>query len=203
MLVAKVFSFSLAFALAIGAQPSLREWANAEEYDLGSQALAEPDPKQRITFLRDWAARYPKSNFERERLISFALAFQQTGDPKESLQRAKEALALNPDDSGILLLIAALGPTLPAALDSEVATVAACANKLLSINLSHKPKTVTPAQAEPVNRSTSFMDPETQRVVDFIRRMRVARGSVVEKDPELIKRQLAEAALEWAKTAKP
>ncbi len=203
MLVSKVFSIALAFALAIGAQPSPREWANAEEYDLGSQALAEPEAKQRITLLRDWAARYPKSNFERERLISFALAFQQTGDPRESLQRATEALALNANDPSTLLLIAALGPTLPAASDSEVATVAACANKLLSINLSHKPKTVTAAQAEPLNHSTSFIDPETQRVLDFIRRIRVARGPVVEKDPELIKRQLAEAALEWVKTAKP
>ena len=203
MLVAKVFSISLVFALAISAQPSLREWANAEEYDLGSQALAEPDPKQRITLLRDWVARYPKSNFERERLISLALAFQQTGDPRESLKRATEALALNANDPSVLLLIAALGPTLPAASESEVATVAACAIKLLSISLSHQPETVTAAQAEPLNRSTSFMDPETQRVLDFIRRIRVARGPVVEKDPELIKRQLAEAALQWAKTTKP
>jgi hypothetical protein len=202
MAVAKVFSISLAFALAIGAQPPVREWANAEEYDLGSQALAAPDPKQRITLLRDWVARYPKSTFERERLISFAKAFQQTGDPKESLKRATEALALNANDPSILLLIAALGPTLPAASGSEIATVAACAVKLLSISFSRKPEAVTAPQAEPVNGSISFMDPETQRVLDFIRRIRMARGPVVEKDPELI-RKLAEAALQWAKTTKP
>lgn len=83
MAIAKVFSILLTFALAIGAQPSLRSWANAEEYDLGSQALAEPDAKQRIALLRDWLTLYPKSTFERERLISFALSFQHIGDPRE------------------------------------------------------------------------------------------------------------------------
>lgn len=54
MVIAKVFSISLTFALAVGAQPSLRAWANAEAYDLASQAFAEPDSKQRITLLQDW-----------------------------------------------------------------------------------------------------------------------------------------------------
>jgi hypothetical protein len=199
----KVFWIALGLALAIGAQPSRRRWANAEEYDLASQASVEPDPKHRITLLRDWAARYPKSDFERERLISLALAFQQSGDARESLKRATEALALNANDPSVLLFIAALGPTLPGASESEIATVAACAVRLLSISLSPKPEAGTAPQSEPVIGSTSFVDPETERVLAFIRRLRAARGPVVEKDAELIKRQVAEAALQWAKNIKP
>jgi hypothetical protein len=195
----RVCCITLGLALAVGAQPALKQWANAEEYDLGSQALAEPNPDQRIALLRDWIARYPKTEFERERLMSFALVSQQLGNLEESLKRATEALALNANGPSVLLFIAALGPALPAASEAQTSTVADCALKLLSLTLVRKPRTGTEPHSESAGSSASFVDPETQRVLEFIRRLRSERGPLVQADPEVIKRQVAAAALEWAK----
>jgi hypothetical protein len=191
---------ALAFAFTTGAQPALRQFANADEYDVASQAFAETDPNRTIALLRDWVARYPKTEFERERLISFALAFQRLGDLAESLKRATELLALNASDPGALLFIAALGPTFPAASDSQIKTVTDCAVKLLSITLIHKPS-ATGAWSESSSGSASYVDAETQRVLAFIRRLRNDRGPLVRTDLDVVKRQVAETALEWAKNA--
>jgi hypothetical protein len=117
----------------------------------------------------------------------------------ESLTRATEVLALNPDDPSALLFIAALGPALPAASDAQIKIVTACAVKLLSITLVPHPLAATASDAEPASGSASFVDPDTQRVLAWIRQLRSGRPRVVPTDPEVVKRQVAAAALEWAK----
>ena len=182
---------ALVLVVAVGGQTPLKQWAGADEYNLGSQALAEPGPNQKLTLLEDWVARYPKTDFERERLTSFAMVLQRLGRAAESLSRATEALALNPGDSSLLLLIAALGPMLPNASESQIATVADSARKLSSIRIS-EPAAVVSAQSQ------SGISPETQRVIAFVRRLRYGRDPVAQEDPEVVKRQVAEAALQWA-----
>lgn len=200
MALVKVW-IALVFAVAVGGQPPLKQWAGADEYNLGSQALAEPDLNQKLKLLEDWVARYPKTEFERERLISFVLVLQRLGRTGESLSRATEALALNANDPSVLLLIAALGPTLPSASESQIATVADSALKLLSIRIS-QPAAVVSAQSQSAIGPEPFLDPETQRVIAFVRELRAGRDPAVQRDPEVVKRQVAEAALRWAKNAR-
>jgi hypothetical protein len=111
MAIGKAF-LELIMTMAIGAQPPLRKWRNGEEYNLAAKASAESDPKQRIPLLLEGSARYPPNDFERERLISFALAFEQTGRARESFKRTREALTLNADDPSVFLLTASVEPTL-------------------------------------------------------------------------------------------
>ena len=203
MAYARILWIALGFALAAVAQPPPKRWAGAEEYDLASQAMAERDLNRRIALLQAWAARFPASEFDRERRTSLALSFQQLGDPREALNQATETLVLYANDPSALLLISALGPTLSDASESERATVARCATKLLSIKLSPRANTVPPAQDPSAPVSTSYVDPETQRVLAFIQQLRGARGQAVEKDSDIIKRQIADAALEWAKVNRP
>lgn len=189
----------LAVALTIGAQSPQQRWAGADEYDLATQAFAEADPDRQVTLLQEWATRYPKTDFERDRLISFAIAFKRAGKLSESFTRATELLNLDPNDVGALLLIAALGPTLPSASDDQIATVTACATRLLALKLTPTP---LPAMAtgEQTAGTTALADVETQRVLAFIRQLR--KNAPVRADPEVVKRQVAEAALEWAKNLK-
>lgn len=166
--------------LAIGAQTAPRQWANAQEYDLPSRALPEPDASRQIVLLRDWAARFPRSQFEQLRLVSFALAFQRTGEPNE-------------DDPGVLLLVSALGPALPDPSASEKAVVSAAARKLLSI-----PMNAPPTAAEQTQPPSTSPAPETQRVIAFVRQLRASRNRTAAKHQELLERHVAEAALRWA-----
>jgi hypothetical protein len=203
MTVSRAVCMTLALALAAGAQSPPKQWAGADEYDRASVALEERDPAKRIVLLREWTERYAKTEFERERLISFAMAYQQIGDTRESLKSAVGALRSSADDPSILLFIAALGPMLTAPTDSEVATISASAVKLLSISLRPKPYGAAAPHPQPTADPASLVDPETQRVLAFVRRLRAARASSAEADPEVIKRQIAEAALQWAKSSRP
>ncbi len=198
VLLSKVSLLTLGVALAVGAQSQLKQFAGADEFNLATQIFAEENPDRQIALLEEWIARYPKTDFERERLISFALAFQRLGKLSKSLTRVREALKLDPNDPRTLLFIAALGPTLPAASDNQIATVTACATKLVSARLVLTPP-VAATSAEPTAGPASLADPETQRVLAFIRQL---KASTVRMDPEVVRRQVAEAGLEWAKNLK-
>jgi hypothetical protein len=195
-----VLLLALTMALAVGAQSPQKRWASADEYNLATRIFADADPDHQIVLLREWVARYPKTDFERERLISFALAFQRAGKLSESFTCATELLNLDPNDPGALLLVVTLGPTLPSVSDHQIAMVTASAIKLLSINLVPSPLPANASSPEPTASSSSFIDPETQRVLAFVRQLRKARE--VRVHPEDVKRQVAEAALEWAKNLK-
>ncbi|MBC8164756.1 MAG: hypothetical protein H7Y20_02655 [Bryobacteraceae bacterium] len=189
---------TLAFATVLAAQTSTKSWAGPDEYDLGSQAFAEVGPTRQLELLRTWVARYPKTDFERERLIALSLVFRQTGQVDESLNRAAQALTLNANDPAVLFLIARLGPMLQSASEDQRSLVENAAVKLLSTRIT-KPVTVSSGQS-PSTAESDFIDAEAHRVSAFIRQLRTQAPAP--KDPEIMKREVAEAALQWARSAK-
>jgi tetratricopeptide (TPR) repeat protein len=188
---------ALTISLALGAQSGERRWADAAEYDLATQAFGERDPQQQIALLQDWESRYPKTEFERERLVSFALAFERLGKVDEAFTRATELLKLNPNYPQALLLVATIGPALPFPTDSQVAMVSASAIRLQSVKLTPSPLVSTALSSGPTSGSTSVADPENEEVLNFLRERR--RNRAARTDPEVVKRRVVEAALRWTK----
>jgi hypothetical protein len=120
----------MAVALTLPAQ---KRWAEAAEYDLHDEIhQAERNPDQQVFLLREWESRYPRTDFQRERLISFVLAFQRTGKSVHSFMRATELLHRYSNDTAALLLVATIGPTLPSPSENQVTIIKAAASKLLS-----------------------------------------------------------------------
>src|SRR5689334_5286422 len=101
----KALGLVLTLAAVVSAQAPVKHWSSSKEYDLGSQAMAEPNPQERIRLLRDWIAQYPQTEFQRERLLAFASACQQSGNPSEALKYAAQVLELNGNDPAVLLFI--------------------------------------------------------------------------------------------------
>lgn len=188
-------------ALAIGAaaqtQPSAKHWADPAEYDLANRVFTGTSPDQQLALLQEWETRYPKTAFERQRLTSFVMALQSAGKFSESFTRANELLNLDPGDSGALLLIAMLGPKLPSASEDQIAIVVASANKLLSMPSTPTPHRRGASIPDPSPEPTPISDAETERVVSFVQRLR--KDTVPPPQPPT-PRQVAEAALEWAKS---
>jgi hypothetical protein len=196
----RVFLLALTVGLVAEAQsPQQRRWAGAADYDLANGSFTEADPVRQIALLSEWATQYPTTEFERERLITFAIAFQRVGKLRDAFTCATELLSLDPDDSGALLLVAALGPTLPLASENQIATVTASAMKLLSGKVPPSPVVATTSSIEPTDNSKCSLTLK-QRVLAFVRQLR--KGPVVPTDPSVTERQVAEAALEWAKKGK-
>ena len=184
----------LAMAVAL-ILPAQTRWAEAAEYDLHNEIhQAERNPDQQIILLSEWESRYQRTEFQRERLVSFVLAFQRAGKPGDSFMRATELLHLDSNDTGALLLVATIGPTLPSPSDNQVTMIKAAASKLLSETPS-APARSPASDDDPIANGVSGIDPETERVLTFVRQLR--KLAAVRPDPEVVKRRVAEAALEW------
>jgi hypothetical protein len=187
-----VSSLAMAVALTLPAQ---KRWAEAAEYDLHYEIhQAERNPDQQVILLREWESRYPRTEFQRERLVSFVLAFQRAGKPGDSFMRATELLHLDSNDIGALLLVATIGPTLSSPSDNQVTMIKAAASKLLSETPS-APARSPASDDDPIANGVSGIHPETERVLTFVRQLR--KLAAARPDPEVVKRRVAEAAPEW------
>lgn len=185
----------LAMAVAL-TLPAQKRWAEAAEYDLHNEIhQAERNPDQQVILLREWESRYPRTGFQRERLVSFVLAFRRAGKPGDSFMRATEFLHLDSNDTGALLLVATIGPTLPSPSDNQVTMIKAAATKLLS-EMSSAPVRPPASADDPVASAAPAIDTETERVLAFVRQLR--KFATPRLDPEVVRRSVAEAALEWA-----
>jgi hypothetical protein len=185
----------LAMAVAL-TLPAQKRWAEAAEYDLHDEIhQAERNPDQQVFLLREWESRYPRTDFQRERLISFVLAFQRTGKSVHSFMRATELLHRYSNDTAALLLVATIGPTLPSPSENQVTIIKAAASKLLS-EMPSAPARSPASDDDQVANAVSALDPETERVLVFVRQLRKLADA--RPDPEGVRRRVAEAVLEWA-----
>lgn len=178
-----------------------RHWANAEEYDLATQAGAERDPVQKLALLAEWETRYPQTEFHCERLVAFAMAYRKVDKPVEAFTAATQLLSLDPNDTEALSLIVVIGPSLPSPSEKQITATAEAATRLLNAPPT-RPKPVTGSEplTAPASSAAPAHDPEAERVSALLRKMR--KNAPPLADPDVKRRQAAEAALEWVSRVK-
>jgi hypothetical protein len=185
----------LTLAVAASAQ---KRWSDAQEYNLYTRVTSEANPVRQIELLREWVSAYPQTEFQRERILSFALAYQKTGKVLESFESASQLLRPNANDPVALYLMVTVGPALQSPSSEQITLIANAANALLS----PRPRAVGRAVVEtPVGSAglaSSPKDPESQRVDEMLSGMR--RNHVVREDPEVAMRAVAERALNWVRS---
>lgn len=185
----------LAISLGVMAQSLPRNWASRAEYRLGTKALQERDPNRQITLLRQWQVQYPQSDFKRERTLSSIQALGQRGLFDASFALAAELLKLDRYDPEALVLIVALGPSLPAPSASQMAVVMDSVSKLQSLKMARSLETEEPTVG------LRLLEPNSQ-VLAFVRELRREHDKA-NLDPDVFRRRLIESALAWAKDQKP
>jgi hypothetical protein len=124
----QVAVLSLALSITVFGQ---KNWADKAEYDLYSSILSKTDPAQQIALIYEWQARYPQTEFARERLQQLAYANKMAGKPEEAFAVALQLLNLDGRDPDTLMIIVKLGPSLPNPTQEYIATITDAANKLL------------------------------------------------------------------------
>jgi tetratricopeptide (TPR) repeat protein len=102
------------------AQGQQRNFKDRAEYDLYDSILKETAPAKRLELLNTWKAKYPNTDFNKERLLLYLSTYQQLGRAQEMLDTAKQILAIDPKDPNGLLWVTVLtvstGTTAPDAL---------------------------------------------------------------------------------------
>jgi hypothetical protein len=211
----QVAVLSLALSITVFGQ---KNWADKAEYDLYSSILSKTDPAQQIALIYEWQARYPQTEFARERLQQLAYANKMAGKPEEAFAVALQLLNLDGRDPDTLMIIVKLGPSLPNPTQEYIATITDAANKLLMprpevtvlgvvVNPDETPKRVVPASVQtglpPTLPAATNLSPEaeSQRVDDLIKDMRRNAGRApAPPDPVIAQRAAAQAALDWVKS---
>ena len=205
---------SLAFSLSIFSQ---RSWTDKAEYDLHRSIVSNSDPVQRIALISEWQARYPQTEFKRERLLLLAHANKLAGNTQESFAAAVQLLTLDSRDADALMLVVTVGPSLLNPSPDDISIISDSANKLLMprpvvravgfiVNPDQTPKQVVPVVEPgppPTPPADTNLSPEaeSQRVDFLIKDMRRNyRPAPIPPDPTIAQRAAAEAALEWLKT---
>jgi len=99
-----------------------KQWIDRAEYELvGEQIAKATDNAKKLELLKQWKEKYPKTNFEWERLGAFLMTYQQLGKAKEMFDTAKEMSAADPKNvSGpfyITALVLSMRSTDPAVLE--------------------------------------------------------------------------------------
>jgi hypothetical protein len=194
--VCRVLFAALILNISGGAQPPSRNWTDRREYNLARDAFQERDPRRQLDLLREWQTLYPRSEFELERITTFVVAWRRFGDVEEAFSKATELSKFDMNDPGALLLLATLGPSLPSPSRSQVDLVMNAASKLRTLKLAP----VSPDDAA-AGDGAKPLDADTQRVLDFIRELR-KEHSKNHPDPEVLKNELIESAVAWARNLK-
>ena len=99
-----------------------KEWIDRAEYDLVAEQIGKAtDPAKKLELLNQWKQKYPKTNFEWERLGAFLMTYQQTGKAKEMFDTAKAMATADPKNvTGpfyITALVMSMRSTDPAILE--------------------------------------------------------------------------------------
>lgn len=183
-----------AISLGMTAQPFPRNWSDRAEYNLGTRALREGDPNRQIALLHQWESEYPRSDFNRERLILFVEDLAHVRQLDECFARALELLRLDRNDPVALVLIVALGPRLPSPSASQITAVVDSASKLQSMQIARSTTTAEPLRVSPPAEPDSLL-------LAFIRELRRDHDRT-NLDPGILKSRVIESALAWAKDLK-
>jgi hypothetical protein len=194
--------------LALAAPASAQKnWANAAEYELFERASHEKDPALQIEVLLEWETAFPSSEFQSERLAFLINAYKNANLPVDAFARATQLFKLDPGSVTASGMIAALAPSLEAPSREQVKITEAAANVLLAqaAELGRAATAVAHATADTSPQMAN--DPQTQRVIDFLRQWRQESRrnkrmrTAAEVESEI--RAVAEKALAWAKDATP
>jgi hypothetical protein len=193
-------------ALALAAPASAQKnWANAAEYELCERATHEKDPALQIGILLEWETAYPNSEFQAERLAFLINAYKNAGQTVHAFARATQLFKLDPATASGT--IAALAPSIDAPTPEQIKITEDAANILLAraAELARGATTAPQAGADTAPQPPS--DPETQRVIAFLRQWRQEsrRGkhipTAAEVESEIT--AVAEKALSWVKSNSP
>jgi hypothetical protein len=112
----RMLAILLALApLALWAQPQpqkQKQWKDQAEYALYDSAQKAADPHQKLAALDQWKAKYPETDYQRERLALYLQAYQQLNDVHAVVKVLNEMRALNPKDLDVMkaILVFILAP---------------------------------------------------------------------------------------------
>jgi hypothetical protein len=189
---------------AIGVAPTLaqKRIADQREYELYQQTGAEREPIRRLAILLEWEAAYPTTDFQRERLLWFAISYKESGQATNAFTRAMQLLKLDSKDIEGLYMIATIAPTLEAPSLDQVRATEDAANNILS--RAHELARIATAKPQAVTEAatTQPVDPETERVVRLLREWRRSKRIRTAADVESEFRTVAETALAWVRKSK-
>ena len=99
--------------LGAWAQPApQKQWKGEAEYAMYDAAQKAGDPHRKIEALDQWKARYPETDYQRERLALYLQAYQQLDDAHGAVLVLNEMLALNPKNLEVMkaILVLILAP---------------------------------------------------------------------------------------------
>jgi hypothetical protein len=194
-----------------------RSWTDKAEYDLHRSIVSNTDPGRQIALIYEWEARYPQSEFKRERLQLLAHSNKLTGNTQEAFAAAVQLLNLDSQDADAHMLVVTIGPTLSNPSQEDISIISNAAKRLLMprpvvkvvgfvFDPDQTPKQVVPVvepgppPSPPADTNLS-PEAESQRVDFLIKDMRRNyRPAPVPPDPTIAQRAAAAAALEWLKT---
>jgi tetratricopeptide (TPR) repeat protein len=104
------------------AQAPTKNWKDRAEYDLVQQLTKETNPQTKIGLLKQWAEKYPTSEFKEDRYSTMIQTYQQAGNAPEMLATTKAMIADFPKSvTGLYylnLLTISMNNTSPDALDA-------------------------------------------------------------------------------------
>lgn len=192
--------FLLAFAVAVPASAQ-NVWQGDEEYDLYEQARSETDPARQVETLLDWEARYPNSDFERERLALLAEAYRSSGQTGDAFARAADLLRLDPRSTRGAILIAMLAQSLASPTAGQISIAEEAANELLR-QADNPPRRDSPVIAAVTSDVAPPPpdDAETQKVGGFLGELReshpIRQEALPSGNGDSVRR-LANATLAW------
>jgi hypothetical protein len=86
-----------------------QSWKNQGEFDLYTAITKEADAHKKLELLDQWRAKYPESEFQRNRLSFYINVYQQLKDNRKIVETLEEIEALAPKDDevkkGLMLFI--------------------------------------------------------------------------------------------------
>lgn len=99
------------FPPALSAQEAAaKNWKDRAEYDLFISIQKATDPAKRLELLNQWQDKYPQTDYSKERLEFFVATTAAAGQPKKTLDYAKQLLKVDPKDLNSLYYTVLFGP---------------------------------------------------------------------------------------------
>jgi hypothetical protein len=126
-----------ALAICIGVQTlafaqQQKQWKDREEYDLYQAILSDQNPNSKLDKLKQWATKYPDSQYADLRAQALLFTYQQLNRPADVFAAAPDVLKFDANNlqalNALVFYVFALAP--PTAEQNDLATKAA--NHLLS-----------------------------------------------------------------------
>jgi hypothetical protein len=86
--------FCLSFTSPVLGQGT-KKFKDRAEFELWRSTQKQRDPRARLEVLLEWKRQYPETDFKEDRLLGLTMAHKQLGHAEETLEAAKELLAID------------------------------------------------------------------------------------------------------------